>query len=96
MTAIDKILAIHVYRVSQSTSGVCFIEAELSVSWLKPLRADPVSIERNLKAIFVQTKENKVVQLILNGSRFCSLVRVENHFLALLDLIEQLSNDCRK
>lgn len=80
MTAIDKIHAMHVYRVSQSTSGVRFIEAELSVSWFKPFRTDPVSIERNLKAIFVQTKENKVVQLILNGSRFCALLRVENHF----------------
>ena len=73
-----------------------FIEAELSVSWLKLFRADPVSIERNLKAIFVQTEENKEVQLILNGSRFRALLRVENHLLALLDLIEQLSNDCRK
>ena len=86
----------YVYRVSQSTSGVRFIEAELSVSWLKLFRADPVSTERNLKAIFVQKKENKEVQLILNGSRFCALLRVENHLLALLDLIEQLSNDCRK
>ena len=82
MTTIAKIHAIHVYRVSQSTSGVRFIEAdlELSVSWLKLFRADPVSIERNLKAIFVQTKENKEVQLILNGSRFCALLRIENHF----------------
>ncbi|KAK2562247.1 hypothetical protein P5673_014507 [Acropora cervicornis] len=51
VTAIDKILAIHVYRVSQSTSGVCFIEAELSVSWLKPLRADPVFADDDFPAL---------------------------------------------